>query len=180
MTNGLNQKYNHEILHVPFWYLYALLIDFPALVAYQTVRNTSERNRYNRQLKMLSALTFVSFHWYYPSDQFRGLGCSTQAVRDASEYKRYCVAYWLRRRGNNKKARRKKKEDVIKLGDSQLSMCRCGNSWSNRAAGSLQMYSIKFHFISDMYWHHGKGHLQFCGTLAYIVTPWGKNWIKKI
>lgn len=86
MANGLNQKYNHERLYVPFWYLYALLMDFPA--AYQTVSNTSG---HNRQLKMLSALTFLSFHWYYPSDQFRGLGCSTQAVRDASEYKGYCV-----------------------------------------------------------------------------------------
>lgn len=62
MANGLNQKYNHERLYVPFWYLYALLMDFPALVTYQTVRNTSEHNRHNRQLKMLSALTFLSFH----------------------------------------------------------------------------------------------------------------------
>lgn len=60
MANGLNQKYNHERLYVPFWYLSALLMAFPA--AYQTVSNTSEHNRHNRQLKMLSALTFLSFH----------------------------------------------------------------------------------------------------------------------
>lgn len=59
MANGFNQKHNHERLYVPFWYLHALLMGFPALVAYQTVRNTSE---HNRQLKMLSALTFLSFH----------------------------------------------------------------------------------------------------------------------